>query len=310
MIEYLIFAGALLIMIEASRWTIDASIRLSDHYGISRMAFGFIIVAVFVSLPDLMVGGISAIEGIPALGVGDALGSTVANICLVIGVATVFRKIKITRKHVLDSAEMLLLISLIPLTLLVNITAHTGEGMVLMAVFLFYVFFVMKEKTPTLTDGKIKQKNVAKVVGLFLAGIVIVLGSAHYLVHAAIDIASSLNVPPGIIGLTLVSFGTTIPELIINFTAVRKGEVALAIGEILGSSVINLTLVLGSVFVLSKEAIPFSDFVLPVAFIVMANSMLVYYFIKHGGVGRVQGLIFLSMYAVFITLQVVTQIVH
>lgn len=310
MIEYLIFAGALLAMIESSRWTIDTSIRLSDHYGISRMAFGFIVVAVFVSLPDLMVGTISAIEGHPDLGVGDALGSTVANICLVIGVATVFRKITISRKHVLDSAEMLLLISLIPLTLLVNITAHTGEGLVLLSVFLFYVFFVMKAKLPAPTDGKIKQKNIGAVVAQFVAGIVIVLGSAHYLVHAALGIAAGLDVPAGVIGLTLVSLGTTIPELIINFTAVRKGEVALAIGEILGSSVMNLTLVLGSIFALSTNAINFSDFILPVAFIVMANSMLVYYFIKHEGVGRVQGLIFLSMYVVFIALQVVVQVVN
>ena len=158
-------------------------------------------------------------------------------------------------------------------------------------------------------DGKIKEKNVGSVITTFVGGIFLLLVSSNFLVHAAIDIATSLNVPAGIIGLTLVSFGTTITELIINFTAVRKGEVALAIGEILGSSVLNITLVLGSIFAISKDAIHFSDFILPVAFIVMANSMLVYYFIKHGGVGRVQGLIFLSMYVVFITLQVVTQIV-
>lgn len=309
MLEYVVFGAALLLLVQASRWTIDNSIRLSDHYGISRMAFGFIVVAVFVSLPDLMVGSISALEGKPELGVGDALGSTVANICLVIGVATVFRKIKISRKHVLDSAEMLLLISLIPLTLLVNLTAHTGEGLVLLSIFLVYVFFVMKEKIPAQHDGKIKQKNVASVMGLFLGGIVLLTVSAHFLVNAAIGIATNLNIPAGIIGLTLVSLGTTIPELIINFTAVRKGEVALAIGEILGSSVMNLTLVLGSIFALSTSAIHFSEFVLPVAFIVMANSMLVYYFIKHEGVGRVQGLIFLSMYVVFIALQVAVQLV-
>lgn len=308
MLEYLVFLGALAVLVQTSRWTIDTSIRLSDHFGISKLAFGFVVVAIFVSLPDLMVGSISALEGMPALGVGDALGSTVANICLVIGVATVFRKVKITRKHVLDSAEMLLLISLIPLTLLVNTTAHTGEGLILLAVFLFYVFFVMKEKLPSPKEEVIKSKNVGKVIGTFLLGIAGVLVSAHFLVNAAIEIAVQLNVDPGIIGLTLVSFGTTIPELIINFTAVRKGEVALAIGEILGSSVMNLTLVLGSVFAFSHEAINFSAFILPVAFIVMANSMLVYYFIKHGGVGRVQGVIFLSMYVVFLFLQVAVQI--
>ncbi|MBM3282362.1 MAG: sodium:calcium antiporter [Candidatus Diapherotrites archaeon] len=310
MMEYIIFGAALFVLVQTSRWTIDSSIRLSDHFGISKLAFGFVVVAVFVSLPDLMVGTISALAGKPALGVGGALGSTVANICLVIGVATAFRKVKITRKHVLDSAEMLLLISLIPLTLLVNTTAHTGEGLILLSVFLFYVFFVMKEKLPAPKDEIVRQKDVGKISVTFAIGMMGVLISSHYLVDAAIKIAMQLHIDEGIIGLTLVSFGTTLPELIINFTAVRRGEVSLAIGEILGSSVMNLTLVLGSVFAFSKDAIAFSPFILPVVFIVMANSMLVYYFIKHGGVGRVQGIIFLSMYVLFLFLQVAVQIIQ
>jgi len=303
-IEYLLFLGSLLVMVKASRWTIDSSIRLSDHYGISRLAFGFVVIAIFVSLPDLMVASISALEGEPELGVGDALGSTVANICLVIGAATAYRKIKIERKHIVDSAEMLLLISLIPLILLLNVTAHTMEGLVLLAVFMFYVFFVMKAKLPSPKDGVVRQKDLPQVIGVFLGGILLIIVSAHFLVEASITIAHTLNISPAIIGLTLVSLGTTIPELIINFTAVRRGEVALAIGEILGSSVINLTLVLGSAFALAPKLVDFSTFVIPVAFIVMANSMLVYQFIKHGHIGRTQGIVFLSMYVVFLFMQI------
>ncbi|MEK6971052.1 MAG: hypothetical protein AABW68_05210, partial [archaeon] len=212
MIEYLIFAAALLVMVKASRWTIDSSIRLSDHYGISRLAFGFVVIAIFVSLPDLMVAAISAMEGEPELGVGDALGSTVANICLVIGTATAYRKIRIERKHIVDSAEMLLLISLIPLILLLNVTAHTMEGLVLLAVFLFYVFFVMKEKLPSPKDGVVRQKDLSGIIGTFLGGILLIVISAHYLVEASLTIAHTLGIAPAVIGLTLVSLGTTIPE--------------------------------------------------------------------------------------------------
>jgi cation:H+ antiporter len=304
MLDIVVFVGALAILVEASRWTIDSSIRLSDHYGISKLAFGFVVVALFVSLPDLVVSSLSALEGNPELGVGDALGSTVANICLVIGVATVFKKIKIARKHIVDSAEMLLLISLIPLILLVNATAHTAEGLILLAVFLFYVFFVMKEKIPAPKKEVVRHKDIPLVIGTFLIGVLLIVVSAQFLVEASLSIAQTIGISSAVIGLTLLSFGTTIPELIINFTAVRKGEVALAIGEILGSSVLNLTLVLGSAFALSTKVIDFSVFILPVAFIVMANSMLVYHFIKHEEIGRAQGVIFLSMYVVFIFMQV------
>lgn len=305
MLEYLVFVAALYIMVRASRWTIDSSIRLSDHYGISRLAFGFVIVAVFVSLPDLTIASLSALKGNAPLGVGDALGSTVANICLVIGAATVFRRIKIDRSHVVDSAEMLLIISLIPLILLVNGFASRMEGLVLVTVFLFYVFLMMKEKITMKEVAPMRKRDISALIGMFLAGILLTVVSAHFLTDAASTIALDWGIPSAVVGLTIVAFGTTIPELIINFTAVRRGEVALAIGEILGSSVVNLTLVLGSAFFWSPVPVDFAYFTLPVAFIVIANSLLAYYFIKHEAVGRIQGALFLGMYAVFLVAQVI-----
>ncbi len=291
-------------MVKASRWTIDSSIRLSDHYGISRLAFGFVVIAVFVSLPDLTIASIASQLGDAPLGVGDALGSTVANICLVIGTATVFRRIKIARSHVVDSAEMLLIISLIPLILLMNGFGHVMEGMVLVTVFLFYIFLMMKEKISLPTIKVTKKKEMSSVIGLFLAGVLLTVVSGHFLVDAARIIAIDWGIPSAVVGLTIVSFGTTIPELIINFRAVRKGEIALAIGEILGSSVVNLTLVLGSAFIWSPTPIDFTYFTLPVTFIVVANSLLASYFIKHEAVGRAQGALFLGMYGVFLFAQV------
>ena len=295
-------------MVWGSKHTIDGSIHISNRFGISRMAIGFVLIAVFVSLPDLMVSLIATSQGMTALAVGDALGSTIANICLVIGTATLLRKIKIHRTHVVESAEMLFLISLIPLALLINNVSALTEGLVLLLVFLFYVFFVVKEKFNVKSQKKVEKGNSDFSVGQFLVGALAMVLGSFYFVGASADIARALGISEAVIGLTLVSFGTTLPELIIDFTAIRRGEVALAIGEILGSAVANLTLVLGSAFILSPKPIHFDAFILPVGFIVIANSFLVYNFIKHEGIKREQGVFFLLLYAVFIIMNLAIQV--
>ncbi|QQR92470.1 MAG: sodium:calcium antiporter [Candidatus Iainarchaeum archaeon] len=302
MVPLLIFLVALVIMVWGSQRTIDGSIRISQHFGISRMAVGFVLIALFVSLPDLMVGTLSAIQGKAELGVGDALGSTIANICLVIGTAAFIRNIKIHRSHVIESAEMLFLISLIPLALLINNVSAFTEGVVLLVLFLFYLFFIAKEKMKAKPAKRIPQSNIGRSMLEFIIGTTAVVIGSFFVVDSASQIAQAFGVSDGVIGLTLVALGTTLPELMIDFTAIRRGEISLAIGEILGSAVANLTLVLGSTFVLAKEAIHFSEFVLPVGFIVIANSFLVYNFIKHGHIHKSQGIFFLILYGVFLTM--------
>lgn len=302
MLPLLIFLVALLIMVWGSQRTIDGSIRISNHFGISRMAVGFVLIALFVSLPDLLVGVLSALEGKPELGVGDALGSTIANICLVIGTAAFIRNIKINREHVVESAEMLFLISLIPLALLINNVSAVTEGIVLLLLFLFYLFFIAKEKMKMKPAKKIKQSNMGRSLLEFMVGTAAVVVGSYFVVDSASQIAQWFGISDGVIGLTLVALGTTLPELMIDFAAIRRGEISLAIGEILGSAVANLTLVLGSTFVLAKEAIHFSEFLLPVGFIVIANSFLVYNFIKHGSIHKSQGIFFLILYGVFLTM--------
>lgn len=302
MVPVLIFLVALVIMVWGSQKTIDGSIRISQHFGISRMAVGFVLIALFVSLPDLMVGAVSAIEGKPELGVGDALGSTIANICLVIGTAAFIRNIKINREHVIESAEMLFLISLIPLALLINNVSAFTEGVVLLVLFLFYLFFIAKQKMEAKQTKRVPQENIGASMVEFIVGTIAVVVASYFVVDSASQIAQWFGISDGVIGLTLVALGTTLPELMIDFTAIRRGEISLAIGEILGSAVANLTLVLGSTFVLAKEAIHFSEFLLPVGFIVIANSFLVYNFIKHGHIHKSQGIFFLILYGVFLTM--------
>ncbi len=296
----LVFCISLAVLILSSRVVINNSIKLSEHYGISQLAIGFILVAITVSMPDLVVSVISAGTGSPELGIGDALGSTVANICLVLGIATLIRRIDVERRHVLDSAELLLLIGAVPMIFLILGTLGRGEGLVLLLLFLIYCFFTMKERfTLHLRDG-IPRRERGKVVLMFFLSLAIVVLSSYFVVGSGKEIALAIGFSEAVIGLTLVSFGTTLPELAVDFAAIRRGQIALAIGDILGSSVVNLTLVLGSVLVINPIRISLSAFTVGICFVVIANTFLVYSLVKHEGIGKRQGIIFILLYIVFL----------
>jgi cation:H+ antiporter len=290
----------MIVLILSSRSVINSSIKLSEFFGISQLAIGFILIALTVSLPDLMVSVIASATGNPALGIGDALGSTVANICLVLGIATLVRKISVERRHVIESTELLLLIGTAPAIFLALGTLGLTEGLILLLLFLVYCFFILKDRFALQLKEGVLKRDLGKIVFWFFFSLIIVVISSRYLVSAAEQIAVELGLSAAVIGLTLISFGTTLPELAIDFTAIRRGQTALAIGDILGSSVVNLTLVLGSVLVINPVKTNLSVFTIAIAFVILSNTFLFYSLVKHEGIGKKQGVVFILMYVLFL----------
>jgi cation:H+ antiporter len=244
----------------------------------------------------------ASIAGKSSLAIGDALGSSIANICLVLGIATLVRRVDVERKHMLDSTELLLLISIVPALIISKGFVGWFEGVILIIVFVLYVFITIKTKFKVdVKDGVTKRQWKAAFV-LFFAGLFATILSAQFVVSSASEIARFAGISEAIIGMTLVSFATTLPELALDFTAIRKGQFSLAIGDILGSTVINLTLILGLSLAISPTNIDLSLYTIPLAFIMVANSFLFYSLVKRGGIGQKEGMIFILMYVLFLML--------
>lgn len=308
-VELVIFFAALFILAKASKMVIDSSLVITEYTGLSQLSIGFIIIALAVSLPDFMVVLSASFAQKSSLAIGDALGSSIANICLVLGIATLIRRVDVERKHILDSTELLLLISLVPALILSQEFVGLYEGIILVIVFFIYVFFTFKTKfTMNIKDG-IAKKQWRSAFILFFAGLFVTIVSAQFVVSSASEIAKIAGVSEALIGMTLVAFGTTLPELALDFTAIRKGQFALAIGDILGSTVINLTLILGLSLAISPTVITSSIYTLPLVFIIVANSFLFYSLVKNGGIGHREGLIFVLMYVLFIMLTVTSKVI-
>lgn len=310
LVEAIIFIIAIAVLIKASKWVIDSSIAISEYTGISQLAIGFVLIAFSVSIPDFVVSVTATLIQKAPMAIGDVLGSSIANICLVLGVVTLIRRVRVERVHTLESAELLLLISIVPAVILSKGVVGPLEGIILLVVFAMYCFFIFKDKfTMNIKDG-IKRKDWRNVIFFFIIGVILVIISAHYVVESAAVIAAFFGISEAVIGLTLISFGTTLPELALDFTAIRRGQCALAIGDILGSTVVNLTLILGTVLLLSPiGGLALMSYTIPLAFIIIANSLLFYSLVKREGIGHKEGLLFIILYIIFVMLMLTTRIV-
>jgi cation:H+ antiporter len=304
-----VFVIALAALIFASKWVIDSSIAISEYTGISQLAIGFILIAFSVSIPDFMVSVMATTMQKAPMAIGDVLGSSIANICLVLGVVTLLRKVRVERLHTLESAELLLLISIVPAVILSKGVVGPIEGMILLIVFCLYCFFIFRNKFSLNIREGVSKKEWRRAIALFILGMIAVVGSSYYVVGSAAEMAAFFGISEAVIGLTLISFGTTLPELALDFTAIRKGQCALAIGDILGSTVINLTLILGTVLVMSPiSGMALMSYTIPLAFIIIANSFLFYSMVKHEGIGHKQGMVFILLYIIFIITMLTTRL--
>lgn len=302
MSDLVVFLASLAFLAFASRFVISSSIKISEYFKVSELAVGYLIIAIATSVPDLIVAVTASSEGMGQMALGDILGSSIANICLVLGAAALIKSIKVKREQSLESAELLLLISIIPLVLLTRQALGFTEGTILVVIFFIYALFAIKEKfTMGLREG-VTHADWIKQIVIFAVSVVATLISAHFIVSSGASIARGLGVADALIGLTVIAFGTTLPELAIEFTAIRKGHFALAIGDIFGSCVVNLTLGLGLSAMINPLANGAIFLETAIAFLVGVVVFLWYLLMKHEGIRREHGFVFILAYVLFLML--------
>ncbi len=274
--------------------------------GLGETSVGFALVSVITSTPELLVAFFSILSGTPGLSVGDILGSNVFNLGVVVGILMVMAGfLKQCPVGLVEIADILLLSSLIPLFLVVFKVYNSLVGVGLLAIFVFSVYRETRAKSQTLperSDGKRERKlNKPLTLLKILAGTIIIVVSARFVVSSALDIAAAFGILPIFVGAKLVAFGTSLPELSLSLTAVKRGRVNLASANAIGSNLTNLTLILGVVF-LSSLFSPFSiditAFIEIISF-VLITSIIMWYYITKGGNCQLIGIILILTYVIF-----------
>jgi len=244
-LSMIIFVISLLALLKSSDWLIESSEKIGLKVGLSPFIIGVTIVAFGTSLPELVASFVAVTQGVTDVVTGNAIGSNVANILLVVGVAAIVGKnLKVT-KNLIDLDLPLLSIS----TGIFFITAIDGEitlieSIFLLATYFVYIFYTLKyneqeeEKTekPKITTSDLIHL-VAGIIGLALG--------AKFLIDSIVELSEIFDIATGIIAVTVVAIGTSLPELIVSVKAVMKGKAEVALGNVFGSNIFNVLVVVG-----------------------------------------------------------------
>ncbi|TRO51722.1 sodium:calcium antiporter [Candidatus Bathyarchaeota archaeon] len=313
LLNALILVIALAALTKASDLTITQSINVASVTGLGKTTVGFILVAFSTSLPELFVAVFSVLnpDNI-GVSIGNVLGSNIVNICLILGTCFLLISLKYPEKsRVLPKMAKeelgnlyfgLFIASIVPLALIYIGYASQFIGIMLLAIFIYYMFQLSKSRTPTEQSiSKTEKSKLGKYVSLTIVGAVGVIVCAYFIVESASFLASSVGIPPVVIGATVVAFGTSVPELSTSIEAVKKGHLELALGNIIGSCYMNITLILGITLIASPLTINMSAFS-NVAIFSLITNLLLWYFLSNERVGRREGTVLLFLYALFIAI--------
>lgn len=302
--------GFVLLMLSADRFVHGAG-AVARNLGVSPLIIGLTIVAFGTSAPEILVSGISAWQGKPGLGVGNAIGSNIANIGLVIGVTAILFPMVVRSDTMRREFPILFAIMLLVVVLLVDGTLSFADGVVLMIGMIVLIYWLISLGLRTRKNDPLAQEyeeEVAKEMPMniawlwLLGGLAVLLASSHLVVWAAVGIAKQAGISDLIIGLTIVAIGTSLPELATTVMSAIKKEHDIAIGTILGSNMFNLLIVLSLPGLLSPHTLDSNvvtrDLVVMVA-LTLALFAMSFVFGQKSNISRWKGAILLAAFVAY-----------
>ena len=314
MILYLaaIIAGFAILVWSADKF-VEGAASTAKHLGMPSLLIGILIVGFGTSAPEMVVSAIAAMEGNPALALGNAVGSNIVNIALILGITAIVAPITVNSKIVKKEIPLLLLIVLASGYLLFDNTLTLGEGIVLISGFFTLIAWsivsAFRGRGDTLEaemDSELIEHEMSLKAGIIwlIIGLVLLIASSRLLVWGAVGVAHEFGVSDLIIGLTIVALGTSLPELAASVIAARKGEHDIAIGNVVGSNMFNILAVIGIATIIAPmNGIPVEVlnrdwivmFVLTIALLVMAYGFRN----KEGKITRFEGMILVVCYIAY-----------
>lgn len=283
-------------------WSADKlvhyAVSLANHLGVTPFLIGVVVIGFGTSAPEMLISAMAALNDSGGLAIGNALGSNIANIGLVLGVATLFASLTLSKKILKFDLSVLFGITLITFALLLDRHLSTIDGLILSACLIIFLIWSALSNMNEQVNAEIEENNTSfkKSISWTIANLIVLLGSSKILLTGAVGISESLGISELVIGLTVVAIGTSIPELAATIAAVKQKQTGLIVGNILGSNAFNTLGVLGIVGLLSDTIVTpevlYRDF--STLFTMMVT--LTFLAIKYGKLGKLSGIILLISY--------------
>lgn len=302
-----IAAGLALLVWSADRFVEGAAVT-AGHFKMPPLLIGMVVVGFGTSAPEMVVSALAATQGNPGLALGNAYGSNITNIALILGITALISPIAVHSQVMRKELPILALITLLAFWQLWDGMLSFVDALVLIAVFFGLLAWSIRQGMTRKTDAlgieveaelKVHDMPVRKAVLWLIVGLLLLIVSSRVLVWGAVDLASAFGVSDLIIGLTIVAVGTSLPELASSVIAARKGEHDLALGNILGSNLFNTLAVVGIAGLISPMAVApevLSRDLVVMAALTLSLFALGYGFRGPGRINRIEGGLLLACF--------------
>ena len=238
------------LLVKGADWFVDGASGFAAKLGIPQLVIGLTIVAMGTSMPEAAVSISAALRGNADITVGNIVGSNILNILIILGITAVIRTLKVAHSTIRYEIPFMIAVTLVLLWL-----GYTGsevtwvEGILLWILFigyLAYLLFMAKKNRDEEGQEQTKELSMVRLIGLTILGVVMIVAGSNFAVEGASNIAAALGISERFIGLTIVAFGTSLPELVTSVSAARKGNADIAIGNIVGSNIFNILFIIGT----------------------------------------------------------------
>ena len=252
--QVLLLIFGIVVVLKSADWLTNGAVGLATKLGISQIVIGLTIVAIGTSMPEFFVSIVSAIKGTPDLAVGNIVGSNIFNVLLIVGVAATVAPIAIQRATVRRDIPIAIVASIMLTFMMLDDNISRIDALILFAAFIAFIWITLRNSK---NDANEKDASTEKVIPTWKSVLFIIFGLAGLVLGSNIfvDNASSLahgwGISDAVIGLTIVAGGTSLPELATSAVAARKGDSGIAIGNVLGSNVFNILMILGLTGIIS-----------------------------------------------------------
>ena len=293
--EYIILIVSLVGIVLGADWLVAGAVSIAKKYKVSDFVIGAAIVGVGTSMPELVVSFIGAVQGNADVAIGNVVGSNIFNVLGILGITALFFPIAISKDNMKFEIPFCILVSVLLMLLAMNFFNGTPatigrlDGLILLLLFAFFMWYSFRRDMKNAQTSKtpVKEENIWMAIGKVAAGLAVLITSCDFFVDNAVSVAKSFGVNDAFISLTLIACGTSLPELAASVAAAFRKNTQLALGNIIGSNIFNITLILGvssQVMPLSSGGITVVDYLVMIA-AVMITLLLGF----KGRISRVAG---------------------
>ncbi len=285
-----------------AEWIVKSSVSLAEKFRLSPLVVGLTVVAFGTSLPELVVSLKAAISGSSTIAIGNVIGSNVANVGLVLGLSSLIFPVTIHFERSRRDLFIYLGVTVIFIYFIMNGLISRGEGVILFVGIVAYTWMCISHPSGRVESVESTTSSMKIVLAIFFLGCIALYFGSNYFVEGAIGIATKLGVSKAVIGMSVVAFGTSLPELATSVIAAFRKESAISVGNIVGSNLFNILSVLGIVAIIHPLDSPTNILNLEIPFMVGYGLVLIPLGLMKQPISRISSIGLITGYVLFILL--------